>query len=256
MYGVRDCKGGQDYYNSLIKLYASWGVDFIKCDDICNTSMFPDNPYSAAHEIEMIARAIENCKADMVLSLSPGPALIDQAAHYEKHANMWRITDDFWDRFDLLCNMFYRCELWQNHVEPGSYPDCDMLPVGYVGKGFGEERITNFTMEEQRTMLTLWCIFGSPLMIGGELTLLDDASFKLLMNEDVLKLVENDHSGRQHERDESHAIWTNYNGVTGEKHIAFFNLSEERKELECDLREVVQFLLRRLDWGVEVSEMI
>ena len=263
MYGVRDCKGGQDYYNSLIELYASWGVDFIKCDDICNTSMFPDNPYSAAHEIEMIARAIENCKADMVLSLSPGPALIDQAAHYEKHANMWRITDDFWDRFDLLCNMFYRCELWQNHVEPGSYPDCDMLPVGYVGKGFGEERITNFTMEEQRTMLTLWCIFGSPLMIGGELTLLDDASFKLLMNEDVLKLVENDYLGRQHERDESHAIWTNYNGVTGEKHIAFFNLSEERKELECDLREVVQFYGKPLPeklgielWGRENADIM
>ena len=119
------------------------------------------------------------------------------------------------------------------------------------------------TMEYYKDLLALWCIFGSPLMIGGELTLLDDASFKLLMNEDVLKLVENDYLGRQHERDESHAIWTNYNGVTGEKHIAFFNLSEERKELECDLREVVQFYGKPLPeklgielWGRENADIM
>ena len=75
---------------------------------------------------------------------------------------MWRITDDFWDNWDLLLNMFERCELWQNHVTKGSYPDCDMLPVGMVGKGFDAERKTNFTEAEQRTMMTLWCIFGSP----------------------------------------------------------------------------------------------
>ena len=82
---------------------------------------------------------------------------------------MWRITDDFWDDWKLLKNMFERCELWQNQVSRGHYPACDMLPIGKLGKGFGEERDTRFTKDEQRTMMTLWCLFGSPLMIGAEL---------------------------------------------------------------------------------------
>ena len=170
MYGLRkDIEGSQAYYDSLLALYAQWGVDYIKCDDICNTSIYRENQYSAAHEIEMLHKAIEKCGRSIVLSLSPGPALIEKAWHYEKYANMWRITDDFWDKWELLLNMFYRCELWQNHVTQGCYPDCDMLPLGWLGKGFGEERQTNFTKEEQVTMMTLWCIFRSPLMLGAEM---------------------------------------------------------------------------------------
>ena len=182
MYGVRNTSEGQAYYDSLIELYASWGVDFIKCDDICNTNIYPENQYSAKHEIEMLAKAIQKCGRPIVLSLSPGPALIYKAWHYEKYANMWRITDDFWDNWTLLKDMFYRCELWQNHVSEGCYPDCDMLPLGYLGKGFGEERVTNFTKDEQQTMMTLWCLFGSPLMLGAEMTKLDDFTLSLLTN--------------------------------------------------------------------------
>ncbi len=117
MYGVKKgVKGAQAYYDSIIALYADWGVDYIKCDDICNTNLYPNNRYSAAHEVEYLQRAIEKTGRDMVLSLSPGPALIEKAWHYEKYANMWRITDDFWDSWELLYAMFERCELWQKHV--------------------------------------------------------------------------------------------------------------------------------------------
>ena len=83
---------------------------------------------SAERETEMMQEAIQKSGRPMVLSLSPGPAKIEKAWHYEKNANMWRITDDFWDSWPLLLNMFERCELWQNHVSEGCYPDCDMLP--------------------------------------------------------------------------------------------------------------------------------
>lgn len=117
MYGIRMGEpGAQEYYDSIVALYAQWGVDFIKCDDICNTNLYVEHPYSAAHEIEMLQHAIEKCGRDIVLSLSPGPALIEKAWHYETYANMWRITDDFWDTWELLYDMFRRCELWQNHV--------------------------------------------------------------------------------------------------------------------------------------------
>ncbi|MGN0166595.1 MAG: glycoside hydrolase family 27 protein [Acetatifactor sp.] len=231
MYGVRNMPEGQAYYDSLLELYAEWGVDFIKCDDICNTNVYPHNPYSARHEIEMLAEAIQKCGREVVLSLSPGPALIDKAWHYETYANMWRITDDFWDKWELLKDMFHRCELWQSHVSAGCYPDCDMLPLGYLGKGFGRERQTNFTREEQRTMMTLWCLFGSPLMIGAELTKLDERTLSLLTNKRVLKMLTPDCRPRQLCLDGKKAVWKAYNEKTGERYVALFNLGDTEAKI-------------------------
>lgn len=227
MYGVRNCPAGQACYDSLFALYAAWGVDYVKCDDICNTNMYPHNPYSARHEVEMLQSAIQKSGRPMVLSLSPGPALIEEAWHYETYANLWRITDDFWDNWDLLKNMFERCELWQNHVSPGCYPDCDMLPLGKLGKGFGQERSTRFTSDEQKTMMSLWCLFGSPLMIGAELTLLDEPTLALLTNREVLSLLDPALRPRQLLRDENQAVWTASDGKR--TYIALFNLSEEER---------------------------
>lgn len=238
MYGVRNTSEGQAYYDSLIELYASWGVDFIKCDDICNTNIYPENQYSARHEIEMLAKAIQKCGRPIVLSLSPGPALINKAWHYEKYANMWRITDDFWDNWALLKDMFYRCELWQNHVSEGCYPDCDMLPLGYLGKGFGEERVTNFTKDEQQTMMTLWCLFGSPLMLGAEMTKLDDFTLSLLTNKKVLAMLTPDCKPKQISLDDTKAIWFVSNNKTNKKYVALFNLSDETANISVNLEEL------------------
>lgn len=243
MYGLRNMEASQSYYDSLLELYAKWGVDFIKCDDICNTNLYKQNPYSAAHEIEMLSRAIEKCGRDIVLSLSPGPALIDKAWHYEKHANMWRITDDFWDSWEQLLDMFHRCELWQNHVSEGNYPDCDMLPLGMLYKGFERERSTYFTKDEQRTMMTLWCVFGSPLMLGAELTKLDDWTLSLLTNKAVIKLLSNDYAGRQVERSDSSAVWSCRNSATDECLIALFNFEETEQSLSVCLADVEQFAI-------------
>ena len=243
MYGVTNTPEGQAYYDSIFELYAQWGVDFIKCDDICRL----DQP-AARYETEMLAKAIEKNGRPMVLSLSPGPAKIDWAWHYETYANMWRITDDFWDNWELLLNMFERCELWQNHVDKGNYPDCDMLPLGVVGQGFDDERKTNFTKEEQRTMMTLWCIFGSPLMIGAELTKMDEWTLSLLTNGNILKLLSNDYVGKQVIRDKEHAVWSCYNGKTGEKYVALFNFKEEEQELTVVTNEIEQF------YGLELKE--
>lgn len=238
MYGVRNTSEGQAYYDSLIELYVSWGVDFIKCDDICNTNIYRENQYSARHEIEMLSNAIQKCGRPIVLSLSPGPALIDKAWHYEKYANMWRITDDFWDNWPLLKDMFHRCELWQNHVSEGCYPDCDMLPLGYLGKGFAEERITNFTKDEQQTMMTLWCLFGSPLMLGCELTKLDEWTLSLLTNKNILNLLTPDCKPNQISLDDTKAIWLATNNKNNTKYLALFNLSDEATNISINLDEL------------------
>lgn len=255
MYGlVPEREGAQAYYNSLFELYAQWGVDFIKCDDICRYDM-----PSARREIEMLHHAIRHSKRPMVLSLSPGPALIEQAWHYEKYANMWRITDDFWDNWPLLANMFERCELWQNHVSEGCYPDCDMLPLGYVGKGFGGERYTGFTKDEQITMMTLWCIFRSPLMLGAELTKLDEWTRELLTNGRVLRLLHSSRGARQIIRDKKQAVW--FSEDTGEEawYLALFNLSEEEKVITAAAGDIHQISLKGMKfeelWSKETGEI-
>ncbi|MDO5424071.1 MAG: glycoside hydrolase family 27 protein [Eubacteriales bacterium] len=229
MYGVNpEAEGAQAYYDSLFELYAQWGVDFVKVDDICNTEYKPHDPYSARKEIEMIRAAIDKCGREIVLSLSPGPAVLSEAAHLAANANMWRITGDFWDNWPQLYAMFEKCDQWSPYVKEGCWPDCDMLPLGHLGintPGYdGGSRFTNFTREEQRTMMTLWCMFRSPLMMGGELTDLDEWTRKLLTNRKVLRLLGHSSGARQLMRTGDTVIWSS-NDEDGGKYLAFFNLS-------------------------------
>lgn len=243
MYGVRDNEAGQAYYDSIISMYADWGVDFIKCDDICDSWLYREPLYfSGWHETRMLHRAIEKCGRPIVLSLSPGPAHIDRAWNYAENANMWRITDDLWDNWKSLKEMFWRCEQWQDHVKRGCYPDCDMLPLGFLGKGFGHEWRCSFTKEEQRTMMTLWCIFRSPLMVGAELTKLDDWTLSLLTDRELLGLMAEGRRGRQLLRSEELAVWINEpenrETVEGGRYIAVFNLKDTEERICLRLPEL------------------
>ena len=138
---------------------------------------------------------------DIVLSLSPGPAMVEQADHLRKYANMWRITNDFWDRWEDITEMFMRCRNWSPYVSNGCFPDCDMLPVGHISIRGCEhgvfERNTLLTRPEQRTMLTLWSIFRSPLMLGCELTDLDEWTLGLITNPEVLALLKDSRNARE-----------------------------------------------------------
>ena len=238
MYGVRNTEDGQAYYDSLLAMYAEWGVDYIKCDDICDSRLYREEPFSGWEETRMLHRAIEKCGRPIVLSLSPGPAHIERAWEYCKYANMWRITDDFWDEWHLLKAMFARCELWQDYVREGCFPDCDMLPLGRLGKGFGHEWETRFTKEEQKTMMTLWCMFRSPLMIGAELTLMDDWTLSLLTNRDLLALLGETCKGTQLLRTDKEVVWKNKDSASGRLCVALFNTDDEDALLSVRLDEL------------------
>ena len=235
-------EGAQAYYDSLFELYASWGVDYVKVDDICNTNAYPNNPYSGEKEIEMIRRAIDKCGRPMVLSLSPGPAVIDKAWHLRQNANMWRITDDFWDQWDLLLEMFWRCEVWERQVSPGCWPDCDMLPIGRLRlhlKGFSEESTwTKFTKEEQITMMSLWCIFRSPLIMGGEMRDNDAFTLSLLTNREVLDMHRYGTGAHQVYRTDKAAAWRSVDTRDGGVYVALFNLSDGEKEVSACWEEL------------------
>jgi len=89
-WGMKDNEAGQAYYDAMLKLYAGWGLDYLKVDCVS------DHPYRPT-EIRQIAEAIRKTGRPIVLSLSPGPTQLEHAAEVAKYAQMWRISDDHWD---------------------------------------------------------------------------------------------------------------------------------------------------------------
>ena len=229
MYGVDPTKeGAQEYYDSLFALYASWGVDFVKVDDIAR-------PYHKG-EVELIRNAIDKCGRDMVLSLSPGAAALSEAEHLGKHANMWRMTDDFWDTWKQLFDMFERCRNWQNLRTVGSWPDCDMLPLGKVCICDDGGRPTRFTKDEQMTHMALWCIFRSPLFFGGDMTFNDEWTDSLMKNKDLVDLLNNSTDNRELYRDEKGAVvWYAKSTSDNSFYIAQFNTSDVDRVISTPL---------------------
>lgn len=192
-WGVKDNAAGQAWYDSLMKQYAAWGVDLIKVDCIVEKTYRPT-------EIRQIRKAIDKTGRRMVLSLSEGPADPAHEAVFASNSNMWRISDDFWDVWTLaqkpdetfpqpLKGQFDRLAAWSKFdFHPGQWLDADMLPFGELrpSPGWGQPRHTRLTPDQQKTVMTLWAIAQSPLILGANLTQLDDATLRLLTNRNLL----------------------------------------------------------------------
>ncbi|MCQ2496047.1 MAG: glycoside hydrolase family 27 protein [Lachnospiraceae bacterium] len=233
MYGVNPAnEGAKEYYDSIFELYASWDVDFIKCDDICRELPKEES------ELIMMSDSLRNCGRDMIFSLSPGPALLEKSELYKATANMWRITDDFWDEWRLLYNMFERAEKWSIHTGADHWPDADMLPVGAIRQCYNPDNRTNFTEDEQITMMNLWCMMRSPLMMGGELTKNDEFTLKLLTNSELIDMFTNIRHSHQVFRKEINgseiAGWIGVND-NAEKYVGLFNIGENDTELSVSV---------------------
>jgi alpha-galactosidase len=223
MWGVETTKpGAQAYYDSIAELYASWGVDFIKADDMGS------HLYQPA-EIKALALAIRKTGRPMVLSISPGPAPISEGEFFEKYAQMWRISDDFWDDWKLLKKQFDYTRDWAEYVgKNNTWPDADMLPLGHlrVTAKEGGGSVSKFTADEQQTMMTLWCIFRSPLVFGGDLPSNDAATTALISNDEVLAVDQHSAGNRQAFESETVRAWTAEIPGTAERYVAIFNLGE------------------------------
>jgi alpha-galactosidase len=223
MWGVDTTKpGSQACYDSIAELYASWGVDFIKADDMGSHLCQPA-------EIKALALAIRKTGRAMVLSISPGPAPLSEWRFFEKHAQMWRISDDLWDDWKQLKKQFDYARDWAIHVgRNNTWPDADMLPLGKlrVTAKEGGGSPSKLTPDEQQTLMTLWCIFRSPLIFGGELPTNDPATTALITNDEVLNVNQHSYGGHQSLEEGSIRTWTAV-GSAGKSYIAVFNLGDE-----------------------------
>ena len=230
MFGVDMRKpGAQAYYDSIFALYAQWGVDFVKMDDM-------SRPYDAhAAEIEAAHRAIAASGRPMVLSLSPGETPVIRGEHVAAHAQMWRISDDFWDEWAMLEAQFTRLENWNPVRRPGAWPDPDMLPLGRLALGARDSR---FTPAEQQTLMTLWAVTRSPLIMGGDLRHLDSATLALLTNREVLAVDQNSTGNRPHFVEDGMCVWTAIDPDTGDTYLALFNLRDAAREIGVRLDRI------------------
>ena len=221
MYTVDTLKtGAQEYYNSIFNLYASWGVDYVKVDDL-------SRPYHHG-EISMIRKAIDQSSRPMVFSTSPGATPLKWANHVVNHANMWRICDDFWDNWKMLEPQFKRCADWAPYIGEGHFPDADMLPLGHIALRAerGTDRMTGFTKTEQYTLMNLWAMFRSPLMFGGDLPTNDEFTLSLLTNDEVLAVNQNSAKNQQLKAENGLIVWTADVPGTDDKYVAFFNIND------------------------------
>jgi alpha-galactosidase len=223
MWGVDTTKpGSQAYYDSIAELYASWGVDFIKADDMGS------HLYQPA-EMRALSLAIRKTGRPMVLSISPGPAPLFEVEFFEKYAQMWRISDDFWDDWKLLRQQFDYMSDWAQFVgKNDTWPDADMLPLGKlrVTTAEGGGAPTKFTPDEQQTVMTLWSIFRSPLIFGGDLPSNDAATTALLTNEEVLEVDQHSSGGHEVQGQLDIRVWVANGTKPGEFYLAVFNMTD------------------------------
>jgi len=240
-WGVLNNAAGQAWYDSLLRQYASWGVDLLKVDCIA------DHPFKL-DEIEMIHRAIEKTGRPIVLSLSPGPTNLSHAADVARLSNMWRISDDHWDVWSAspthpfpqgTRDQFARLAAWAPYAKPGNWPDADMLPLGQLAPepGFGKARSTHLTPDEQRTELTLWSIARSPLILGANLTQLDAPTLALLTNRDLLAIDQSATKSFQLLHEGDLIVWQA--NLPGNKiALAFFNTGDASMTLNRTFAEL------------------
>jgi hypothetical protein len=218
MYGVDMTKpGAQEYYDSVFAQMASWGLDYVKVDDL-------SRPYSTA-EIEAIRKAIDKTGRPIILSTSPGATPISQGEHVETHANLWRVCDDFWDNWRSLYAEFALLDRWTPFRGPGHWPDADMLPLGNIRAWQNNDAWTRFTKDEQYLMMTLWSIARSPLIMGGNMPKNDEFTLSLMTNDEVLAVNQNSSNNRQVFNTNNMVAWVANVPGSKDKYLALFNAS-------------------------------
>jgi len=240
-YGLDPAKpAAQAYYDSLARQFEEWGVDYVKVDCISS------HPYKG-EEIRLLSQALKKVKRPMVLSLSPGPAPLEKAGEMGKYAQLWRISDDEWDVWQSSENFpqgvndqFERAAAWAAHSKPGNWPDADMLAIGELrpAPGWGEPRTSRLTKDEQRTLLTLWAVFRSPLIMGGNLLLCDDWTKALLTNDEVIAVNQHSRGNRAVQTTRESAVWVAQPETGDDYYIAVFNRADSPQTLHYDFAQL------------------
>jgi alpha-galactosidase len=246
MYGIKNYEGAKAYYRSLIELYSDWGVDFIKADDMIRPLY--------DHELKALSEAIDEIDPKIVLSLSPGKAKIADAQKLTQSSEMWRVSNDFWDDWKYVVPMFELLKDWTPYRSYGNWPDADMLPFGKLRKNGGDEWVASLLNDspeniideysrlkpdEMYTVMTLWSIAKSPLMLGGYLPENDELTNSLITNEKAIKINQHSRDNKEVYNNDKTVVWKASDPEdNGTSYLAIFNLNDEKLDVKISFEEL------------------
>jgi alpha-galactosidase len=222
--------GAQVWLDAMIDHVVGWGVDFLKVDDMLA-------PYHA-DAVEALALAVRRAEAKhgrpVTISLSPGTHLsLARLDHLRAHADMWRVSDDLWDRWEDVVDQLGRAARWAPHAGSAGWPDADMLPLGRIGLRAerGEPRDALLGTDERRTLLTLWCLARSPLMMGGDLPTTDAATVADLTHRGLIDVLHRSAGGRELLRESDTVVWGAGTPDGTVRWVALFNTADEARRV-------------------------
>ena len=176
--------GKYSFVKNDVQQWADWGIDYLKYD------WYPNDVY----HVKEMEDALRSQNRDVVYSLS-NRAPYGDAVQFEKMANCWRTTNDINDSWKNMSGIGFNQSKWASYTGPGHWSDADMLVVGMVGWGPSLHR-SHLTADEQYTHISLWSMLSSPLLIGCDISRLDDFTINLLTNDEVID-VNQDPLGKQ-----------------------------------------------------------
>lgn len=198
--------GAQAWYDAQTSMFAQWGIDYLKADDM----MMPFYPKEIHAYQQAILKAEQRYGHRIILSLSPGRWLpTTHLGFLREHAQLWRISEDLWDQWDGVNAMFSRLARWAPYQTIGHWADADMLPLGRIGLRAerGDPRESRLTVDERKTMLTLWAMARSPLMMGGDLPSTDDTTMHLISNPNLREVTAGSQENREIIREPGHCFY-------------------------------------------------
>ncbi len=242
--------------------YAAWGVDYLKYDWCSYGKIAKDRSLPELQKPYRVMRAaLDRVSRDIIYSLCQYGMGDVWEWGAEVGGNCWRTTGDITDTWESMSTIGFGQRGHERFAGPGHWNDPDMLVVGWVGWG-PRLHPTRLTPYEQVTHITLWTLLAAPLLIGCDLTKLDDFTLGLLTNDEVLA-VHQDVLGKQAaqvSKSGDHEVWARPL-EDGSWAVGLFNRGDRRAAVSVrwlDLgiagAQKVRDLWRQKDLGVYESE--
>jgi alpha-galactosidase len=233
--GPKTCanhEGSYKHEEQDARRYAEWGFDYLKYD-WCSYGQIAPRPDHAAmmKPYQVMRAALDKAPRDIVFSLCQYGMGNVWEWGAQVGGNCWRTTGDITDTWGSMSRIGFAQAGHETFAGPGHWNDPDMLVVGYVGWS-ARVRPTHLTPNEQYTHISLWCLLCSPLLIGCDLTRLDEFTLNLLTNDEVLE-VSQDPLGRQAARvarDGPLEVWSK-DMEDGSKAVGLFNRGDQETQV-------------------------
>lgn len=256
--------GSYGYEGVDAKFFADYGFDYLKYD-WCSYGSFAKN--NSKEELikpyRKMSEALQLQKRDIVHALCQyGMGNVWEWGD-ESGGQLWRTGDDVHDSWESVRNAFKKLADKSAYVKPGNWNDPDILQVGAVGaQHSGKAGKNHLTFEEQKTVMSMWCMLSAPLLIGADMEQLDEATLALLTNEEIIG-VNQDALGK------AASLITTLDTIEvwkkeledGSFAFGFLNLSNESttakipfSALQLQGRYKIRNLWEKEDWGILENE--